>query len=211
MLGGHSKGGNLAVYAALESDAALQKRITAIYSHDGPLFREDFLARSSYKKLLPKIHKTIPQASLVGMLFEHSQDYSIVESTAVGIVQHNPYTWTVRDGAFVPLSNLTTGAEFLNKTLSDWLAELDDAKREQFVETLYAALSSTELNSFLELRDNWTGELPALIETMKNMDDGSRQILRETTRSLMHMAVKNLPAPKAREHHSKRSGNDQKS
>jgi hypothetical protein len=205
LLGGHSKGGNLAVYAALESSDDILARITDIYSHDGPGFRGDFLAQCPYDRIRSKLHKTIPQASLVGMLFEDAADYAIVESTAQGIVQHNPYTWSIQDGQFVPLTALTTGAEFLNNTLGDWLAALDDEKREQFVEALYIALSSTDRNSFLELRENWPEDLPGLIGSAKTWDESTRQILRETMRTLMRMAVKNLPAPGSKERHLKKA------
>ena len=194
ILGGHSKGGNLAVYAAMMSPPRLQNRIVSIYSHDGPGFRDNVFSSAGYLRISDRIHKTLPQSSLVGMLLEHQEDYAIVESTAVGIIQHNPYSWIIRDGAFVKLNTLTSGADFLNRTLSDWLAGLANEQREQFVDALYSVISATDLTSFTELRDNWQAEIAALIENMKNMDEPTRRILHETLRSLMHMAVKNLPA-----------------
>ena len=194
ILGGHSKGGNLAVYAAMMSPPRLQNRIVSIYSHDGPGFRDNVFSSAGYLRISDRIHKTLPQSSLVGMLLEHQEDYAIVESTAVGIIQHNPYSWIIRDGAFVKLNTLTSGADFLNRTLSDWLAGLANEQREQFVDALYSVISATDLTSFTELRDNWQAEIAALIENMKNMDEPTRRILHETLRSLMHMAVKNLPS-----------------
>ena len=193
ILGGHSKGGNLAVYAAMMSPPRLQNRITDIYSHDGPGFRDNIFSSAEYQRISARIHKTLPQSSLVGMLLEHQEDYAIVESSAIGIIQHNPYSWIIRDGDFVRLTELTSGANYLNRTLSDWLAELTNEDREQFVDALYSVISATDLTSLLELRDNWQGELAALIENMKTMDEPTRRILHETLRSLMHMAVKNLP------------------
>lgn len=199
ILGGHSKGGNLAVYAAMMSPPRLQSRILSIYSHDGPGFRDNIFSSAGYLRISDRIHKTLPQSSLVGMLLEHQENYAIVESTGVGIVQHNPYSWIVRDGAFIRLTTLTTGADYLNRTLSDWLSGLANEQREQFVDALYSVISATDLTSFTELRDNWQTELAALIENMKNMDEPTRRILHETLRSLMHMAVKNLPAPPPRD------------
>lgn len=205
MLGGHSKGGNLAVYAAMTSPQRLQDRIISIYSHDGPGFRDNVFASDGYLRISDRIHKTLPQSSLVGMLLEHQENYSIVESTAVGIVQHNPYSWVIRDGDFVRLTTLTSSADYLNRTLSDWLSELPNEQREQFVDALYSVISSTNLTSFTELRDSWQTEFSVLIENMKNMDEPTRRILHETLRSLMHMAVKNLPSqvPKEQNSHKK--------
>ena len=194
ILGGHSKGGNLAVYAAMMSPARLQNRIISIYSHDGPGFRDNVFSSDGYLRISDRIHKTIPQSSLVGMLLEHPENYAIVESNAVGIIQHNPYSWVVHDGDFIRLTTLTSGADYLNRTLSDWLSGLANEQREQFVDALYSVIAATDLTSLTELRDNWQTEFPVLIEHMKNMDEPTRRILHETLRSLMHMAVKNLPS-----------------
>lgn len=199
LLGGHSKGGNLAVYAAMMSPSRLQNRIVGIYSHDGPGFRDNVFSSAGYLRISGRIHKTLPQSSLVGMLLEHQEDYAIVESSEVGILQHNPYSWIVRDSSFVRLTTLTTGADYLNRTLSDWLTGLANEQREQFVDALYSVISATDLTSLTELRDNWQTELSALIENMKTMDEPTRRILHETLRSLMHMAVKNLPTPPRKE------------
>lgn len=204
LLGGHSKGGNLAVYAAMMSPSRLQNRIVGIYSHDGPGFRDNIFSSAGYLRISDRIHKTLPQSSLVGMLLEHQEDYAIVESNEVGILQHNPYSWIVRDSSFVRLDTLTTGADYLNRTLSDWLTGLANEQREQFVDALYSVISATDLTSLTELRDSWQTELAALIENMKNMDEPTRRILHETLRSLMRMAVKNLPAPPRKEQTAKK-------
>lgn len=199
ILGGHSKGGNLAVYAAMMSPARVQNWITAIYSHDGPGFRDNIFASEGYKRISDRICKTLPQSSLVGMLLEHQDNYSIVESSANGITQHNPYSWIVRNGAFVKLTALTSSADYLNRTLSEWLSSLSNEQREQFVDALFSVISATGLTSLLELRDSWQTELTILMENMKNMDEPTRRILQETLRSLIHMTVKNLPVQMKKE------------
>ena len=193
MLGGHSKGGNLAVYAAMKSPQRLQNRIVSIFSHDGPGFRDNIFSSDEYLRISDRIRKTLPQSSLVGMLLEHQENYAIVESTAVGIVQHNPYSWIVRNGDFVRMTTLTSGADYLNRTLADWLSALPNEQREQFVDALYSVISTTDLTSLLELRENWQTEVANVIENMKTMDEPTRRILHETLRSLMRVAVKNLP------------------
>lgn len=199
ILGGHSKGGNLAVYAAMMSPPRLQNRILSIYSHDGPGFRDNVFASDPYLRMKDRIYKTLPQSSLVGMLLEHQEDYAIVESTAVGITQHNPYSWVVRNGDFVRLRTLTSGADYLNRTLSEWLSGLSNEQREQFVDALYSVISATGLTSVLELRENWQTEFAILLENMKNTDEPTKHILQETLRSLIHMTVRNLPAQMKKE------------
>lgn len=194
ILGGHSKGGNLAVYASMQSPKRLQNRIREIYSHDGPGFRDNIFSSEGFLRIKDRIKKTLPQSSLVGMLLEHQENFEVVESSAVGIVQHNPYSWIVSDGAFVKLDTLTSGADYLNRTLSDWLSLLSNEQREQFVDALYSVISGSDFSSFMELRESWPSELSSLMENMKNMDDEPKRILHETLRSLVLMAIRNLPA-----------------
>lgn len=194
ILGGHSKGGNLAVYTAMNCPRRLQNRILAIYSHDGPGFRDNIFTSEAYLRIQDRIKKTLPQSSLVGMLLEHQERYEIVESSAIGIVQHNPYSWIVRDGAFIKLERTSSSADYLNQTLADWLAGLDHEHREQFVDALYAIISTSDLSSFADLKNSGLSELPALLDTVKTLDEDTRKILNETMRSLVHVALKNLPA-----------------
>lgn len=194
ILGGHSKGGNLAVYAAMNSPKRLQNRIREIYSHDGPGFRDNIFTSENYLRIQGRIKKTLPQSSLVGMLLEHQERYEIIESRAIGIVQHNPYSWIIEDGAFVKLAHTTSGADYLNQTLADWLAGLTHAQREQFVDALYSIISTSDISSFVDLKSSRPSELTALLDTMKTLDDETKRILGETIRSLMHVALKNLPA-----------------
>ena len=100
MCGGHSKGGNLAVYAASMCDPAVRERLVRVYSHDGPGFNEAFLGGAEYQALAAagKIDKTLPRSSIIGMIFEHQEDYAVVESCDFGLLQHNPFSWVVPQG-----------------------------------------------------------------------------------------------------------------
>lgn len=89
---GHSKGGNLAIYSAAFGDAALQDRVRCIYAHDAPGFSKENLQSAGYKRIQYRIRKTIPQASLIGMLLENHDNYTVVESRQIGIMQHDPFS-----------------------------------------------------------------------------------------------------------------------
>ncbi len=95
-IGGHSKGGNLAVYAAMNCDPSVQERIIKIYSMDGPGFRPEVLERCDFSRIEAKTCKILPHSSMVGMLFEKDIRYQVVESRTFGLAQHNPFTWLVR-------------------------------------------------------------------------------------------------------------------
>ena len=101
LCGGHSKGGNLAVYGAAMCSDVARERIERAYSHDGPGFVEEFLNGNAFADLSSRIDKTLPQSSIFGMMFETQEDYAIVESTEFSLLQHNPFSWVVDGCDFV--------------------------------------------------------------------------------------------------------------
>ena len=99
-VGGHSKGGNLAVYAAANCRPDVSARLARVFSHDGPGFLEQALQSEAFRQVLPKIEKTLPQSSMIGMLLEHQENYKIVKSSSISIWQHNPFSWEINGDDF---------------------------------------------------------------------------------------------------------------
>ena len=94
-VGGHSKGGNLAVYASAFCGRRFQKRIVSVYNNDGPGFDESVIATEGFQIIGERLHAYVPQSSIIGMLLEHAEQYAIVHSGQKGIMQHDPYSWSV--------------------------------------------------------------------------------------------------------------------
>lgn len=92
-IGGHSKGGNLAVYASIFADSEVKKRIINVYNNDGPGFNEDIINTEEYKKSIEKVITYIPQDSIFGMLLNHEEKYTVVQSTQKGVMEHDVYSW----------------------------------------------------------------------------------------------------------------------
>lgn len=67
-LGGHSKGGNLAFAVALNLKESDLSHIARIDCFDGPGFHNQERLKNRFLKLKGKIHKYIPQGSLIGIL-----------------------------------------------------------------------------------------------------------------------------------------------
>lgn len=149
--GGHSKGGNLAVFSAALSAPELRDRIGAVYSYDSPGFTQRVLSAPGYQELLPRIRSYVPQSSVVGMLLEHEEPYTVVKSRHLGIFQHDPYTWAVRGGGFLCLEELSDGSRNLDLTLKSWLAGLTPQDRELFLDSLYQALEGTQAQELEDL------------------------------------------------------------
>ena len=150
-LGGHSKGGNLAVYAAAKSDHILQRRILTVYNLDGPGFREKMIADPGYLAIVPRIHTYIPQSSVIGMMLEHEEPYMVIKSKQIGLLQHETYSWDIMGKAFIPMEEVTADSRFLDQTLKTWLADMTLEERNDIVDSLFGFQSTGEVTSTKEI------------------------------------------------------------
>lgn len=142
ILGGHSKGGNLAVFAAITSAPSIQDQILNIYSFDGPGFSAQLLSTPAYECMMPRVHTFLPQSSIVGILLERKEAYTVVRSGKIGLLQHDPYSWQVVGGDFIRLEEITGASKFADKTLTQWLSNLTPQQREQVIDVVYDFVAS---------------------------------------------------------------------
>ncbi len=119
IMGGHSKGGNIAVYSAMECDSSIQSRIIKIYSHDGPGFKEDILKGGKYELIKDKIYKILPQSSIVGMLLHHQEDYVVVETPIGFVPTYEQLNWTGLDFSKEQFETVTA------QDKEQWIKELE--------------------------------------------------------------------------------------
>lgn len=140
-LAGHSKGGNMAVYAAAKSQPELQERITAVHNHDGPGFPRAMMTDPGYRAMLPRVRTFVPQSSVVGMLLEHEEPYTVIKSRQVSLLQHEPYSWAVLGGGFETMEQVDDSSRFLDQTIKAWLADTSPEERNEFVDAVYELLT----------------------------------------------------------------------
>lgn len=199
LTGGHSKGGNLAIYAAMKCCCAAQDRITDIYNHDGPGFRKEASRSPEFEKIENRIHKTLPQSSLIGMLLHDREKYNIVESSGVGgIMQHDPFSWSVGQDDFIYADKLTGGAMVMNRALDQWLGTLSDEKRRLFVNVLFQVLEATEATTLGELSESARRNVPLMIASIKNIDPEIKKFVSRTISDLVRLSLRNLRTNKRR-------------
>ena len=144
---GHSKGGNLAVYAAASCREDIQARITAVRSFDGPGFQQQVAARPGFQRILSRTRTYLPGSSVVGMMLEHDEPYTVVESRGTGLSQHNVYLWEVRPGGFRELEQVTDGSRLVDRTLKDWLTRMSPDQRRQVINGVFSALEATQADT----------------------------------------------------------------
>jgi hypothetical protein len=150
-IGGHSKGGNLAVYAAVRVPQQIQRRILSVYNHDGPGFNEYHMEDPAYRQMVPKIHTFVPQSSVIGMLLEHEEPYTIIKSKQIGILQHEPYSWEVDGPSFVFVEEISANSRYLDMTIKNWLAQMSMEERNEVVDTLFDLLSMGNVDNVQDI------------------------------------------------------------
>lgn len=175
LVGGHSKGGNFAVYAAMNVSEELKKQILRIYSFDGPGFRPEILKSGDYDSISDRIFKYIPGSSVVGMLLEEHEDYRIVECHSVGLLQHNPYNWLVRDNGFIKRESLYKSSQFMDRAINEWILTLNDEQLKLFGETLFHILEGCEMQNMIEIAASPKKGINNMIRALKEVDEESRE------------------------------------
>ena len=192
VIGGHSKGGNLAVYAAASCSAKTEEKIQAVYTFDAPGFSGNLIASNGFKKVSDRIISYIPQSSVIGLLFEHGTDFTIIKSSKTGLMQHDLYSWELTHNDMVKLDSLTQRSRFMDKTLKEWMGSMDNKHRQEVAETLYTILHSAEVKSVFDLGDDWVASTGKMIRTLGNIDYSTKKIIKRTISSLFESASNNF-------------------
>jgi len=176
---GHSKGGNMAVYAAAFAPEEVQRRITEVWSDDGPGFPGSVLDSEGYLRISGRVRTLVPQSSIVGMLLEHSEDYEVVRSFQVGALQHDAFTWEVRGPGFIHMRSISGSSRFVDASLNSWLAGLSREQREQLCDALYQIFDNADVKR-LEFGAPMLKKTTAMLKSLRDLDKESRSMLTKT-------------------------------
>ncbi|MCD8199958.1 MAG: DUF2974 domain-containing protein, partial [Coriobacteriaceae bacterium] len=149
---GHSKGGNICEYAAVMSDEHTFERITDIYDFDGPAFFKEPSERMHSDSYRSKLHKFVPDSSVVGLLFEDRDDYVVVNSDAPAGKSHTPFSWELSEDGFVPAEQLKKGSVYVGRTFANWMDKVDLDQRQEFVDAVEEVFGGTEAVDWNEFR-----------------------------------------------------------
>lgn len=183
-LGGHSKGGNLAMYSSITAPDSLQKRIKKIYNYDGPGLRKGTMALDlGHEKVLGKIISIIPQDSIVGRLFEHNEAVKVVKSNAKSLYQHDIYSWEINDKKFVE-SKTTKGSDLVDKTITNWLETASKDERKVFINSLFEALEKANINGPLDLKSKWPKIMTNALKTFVKLPKENKKTIMEVWKKL---------------------------
>lgn len=184
---GHSKGGNLSVYAAVHCDEAIKPRIRRVWNNDGPGFKRDLLTTPEYLQMRPNIQTLLPESSVVGMLLKHEENYVVVKSKQTGLLQHNGLNWEVMGNSFIRLKTVTQESRHLDRDLNQWISMMTPEQCELFTDSLYKILSSDNALTLTELasaKNKW-------LKRSQNLDPLVHKTIRKTLSCLMNVSFRN--------------------
>ena len=187
--GGHSKGGNLALYAAVFCPERTQARMDRVFSFDAPGLTSESTSCAAFSRVSGKIAAFYPQLSIVGMLFEHPEKFTVVKSDGIALRQHDPFTWQVKGAGFEIMEDLEQMSLFVNRTVNAWIASLSAAKRRTFVEALFDVLGSSGASTNSELQRHWFRTATSSARALLDMEPAVRKEVLGTLRRLLQVAV----------------------
>lgn len=177
-IGGHSKGGNLAVYAASKCLSQIRERIITIYNHDGPGFKKGTVTESEgFKSISGKIKKFMPHSSIIGMLMESNEPTEIIECRSFGILQHDPFNWIVDDTSFRRVDDLYTHVLIQDESVNQWINGMSDSERKIFVDNLFKVLSSGGSETLLDIMDDFITNSIAMKNAITELDPKTREMI----------------------------------
>ena len=175
-VGGHSKGGNYAVYGAAFCERSIQDRIVQVYSNDGPGFHDEVILSDGYRRILPKIINIIPDSSVIGRLLLNASIPRVVKADSVGLAQHNAFTWRVERNRF-ERTGISDMGMFLDKSVTEWTERLNDQTRSSLIRSIFTLLDGTGMENFRNLRGSKRKSAEALLSGLNELPEKKRQEL----------------------------------
>ncbi len=174
---GHSKGGNLATYAAFSSNFFIKKYVETIYNIDGPGFLKKIQDSKRYKEVADRIIKIVPEASIVGRLLNYESKIKIVKSAGISLLQHDLYLWHVKDTDLVYLKEPSKLSNLVNLTITSWLESLTLEERKKGIDLIYGIIASSDTRSVKELFFKLPIKFKTMFRNYKNLSDEEKKFI----------------------------------
>ncbi len=173
-VGGHSKGGNLAVYAAAKINKPEQ--IIGVYNFDGPGFNQNFIDSEEYNTILPKLVTFRPQSSLIGRIMNNTSKVEIIKSNTKDIAwQHSVYTWEI-DVTRMVRAEETTESKFFKDTIDSYYNDLTIEQKQFFIDTFYETLVEQSIVTFDDVLKNKRAVIKAYVTKSLSLTEKERTI-----------------------------------
>ena len=174
---GHSKGGNLSLYASAMQEEAIQNRIEQIYCWDAPGVHHSILGTEGYQRVVSKAKRYIPQDSIVGLMLESQVPYHIIESQGSGISQHSALMWNIEEDHFVELTELTKNSQLTDQTFKQWTEVVSDEDLKLFFDTFFELIFEMGVETVNDVYYNFRMYMQKFFEKAYQMNPEKREVL----------------------------------
>lgn len=171
-VGGHSKGGNLAVWGAVHAEERVRAQIVQVYSNDGPGFSEGTVSSEAYRALSDRIRIILPDDSLVGLLLDHDERYTVVRSNRRGLFQHDGLSWEVLGSGFIPCEGLSKKGVYADTVVRRHIDAMSKEERRDFIRLMFTLIESTGAKTLTELH---AGKARAALTMLRSFKELPRQ------------------------------------
>ena len=187
-IGGHSKGGNLAIWSAVNCDEDVKNRIVRVYSNDGPGFTPEMVRSEAYQAMRKKCMTYVPQSSVVGMMMEHDENYQLIYSNRNGLWQHDPYSWAVDRDHFLYVDERSSFGEHYDTVLRELMDSMTPAERKSLTEDMFQVLEATGAKTLTELTST-RGTIKKGIKALMDYDRPRRRRIAQMLRLMLTAQV----------------------
>ena len=185
---GHSKGGNLAIYASVMADYE-HERLLGTYSFDGPGFQQEFLDTPQFQQVINMIHYYIPEEAIIGELLYRSVDAIILKSRQFNLLQHNSLNWEVQEGAFVTSERTTNLSVIIAETFKQWLSTRQEEDLKKFFDTLFSLFDVAGISSLNELASDFWGYFKKLRTASADLDTELHQFIDQNLNDMVQIGM----------------------
>lgn len=180
---GHSKGGNLAMYAAI-SAKEIQPHITKIYNFDGPGFKDSFYEHYDISTIVDKMITYLPQSSIIGRLLTHKENSIILKAYEQGLSQHDPFNWEVEIDGFVRCKSFSKESDETKKYIEEMLLTKSDEQKKAFIDMIFTLFDKLQINSVSDLSEIGLKQGFSGIKELSTMGSEDRRFIIEVMRFL---------------------------
>ncbi len=185
-IGGHSKGGHLAVYAAVQCFTEFREQIIQVFNNDGPGVSAVMAAAEEYRELLPRLVSYIPEQSFFGLMLIHEETAYTVKSSRSGLLQHDCLSWEVLGTEFVKVQGVAPQSRETNDGLKNWLSDLTVEERKEIVELIFNSLSLAGIRTIGDFSSLTPKKIYDMVRKLKEVDAEQRALVNRSFRLLIH-------------------------
>jgi hypothetical protein len=177
IIGGHSKGGNLALVSSMYCKKQVRDKIMNVYSYDGPGLRTIEYNSKRYENIKNKYKLIVPNYSIVGLILKNSNNYTTIKSNSIGLMAHNTFTWQIIGNTFIK-TKISTFSDILDKGIDEWIEMYNKKQKKKFVKEIFNVFKRTNITSLIDIMNNYK-LLIKILREIKQVDNEVAKMLKE--------------------------------